>query len=116
MYKLVKKYYKFPLNQFGSYIFDSDNNMCLMHIVDIDVESRKRLIDVLNGIKDIKFNSENHTFSIKNGEIFSDGIKFMVVRGWGRLKYIKTDKPEEIQDEFGQWVVDTLNNYNSTLN
>jgi hypothetical protein len=40
----------------------------------------------------------------------------MIVRGWGRLQYIKTDRPEDIQDEFGQWVVDTLNNYNSKLN
>jgi hypothetical protein len=87
-----------------------------MFIVEVSEESKRRLVDVLNGVKDVKFNSENHTFSIKNGEIFSDDIKFMIVRGWGRLQYIKTDKPEDIQDEFGQWVVDTLNNYNSKLN
>jgi len=117
MYDLVKKYYKFPLSQFSSYILDANNNMCLMYIsCGIDKESKQRFLDVLNGIKGIVFNSEKHVFSIKNGDIFSDDNKFMIVRGWGRLQYIKTDKPEKIQDEFGQWVIDTLNNYNSTLN
>ena len=114
MYELVKKYYKFPLTQFSSYIFDADNNMCLMYISHgISQESEQRLLDVLNGVEGVVFNSEKHIFSIKNGKIFSDDIEFMIVRGWGRLQYIKTDKPEDIQDEFGQWVVDTLNNYNA---
>ena len=110
-YKLVKKYYKFPLTQFSSYIFDYDNNMCLMFTRGISEESKKRFVDVLNGIKDIKFNPDNRIFTIKGGEIYADKIKVIIVRGWGRLKYVKTDKPEKIQDEFGQWVVDTLNNY-----
>lgn len=114
MYELVEKYYKFPLQQFSSYIFDADNNMSLMYISNgISQESKQRLLNVLNGVEGVIFNSEKHIFSIKNGEIFSDDNKFMIVRGWGRLKYIKTDKPEKIQDEFGQWVVDTLNNYNA---
>ena len=114
MYELVKKYYKFPLEGFNSYIFDADDHMSLMYISNgISQESKQRLLDVLNGVEGVVFNSEKHKFSIKNGKIFSDDIEFMIVRGWGRLQYIKTDKPEDIQDEFGQWVVDTLNNYNA---
>ena len=114
MYELVQKYYKFPLQQFSSYIFDADNKMCSMYIINgINQESKQRLLDVLNGVKGVIFNSEGHIFSIKNGEIFSDDIKFMIIRGWGRLQYIKSDNPEKIQDEFGRWIVDTLNNYNA---
>ena len=113
MNKLVEKYYKFPLAQFSSYINDSDNNMCLMYTANVDKDSRSRFLSVLNGESGIVFNSKKETFSIVNGEIFFGDIKFMIVRGWGRLQYIKTDKPELIQYTFGQWVVDTLNNYKS---
>lgn len=113
MNKLVEKYYKFPLTQTSSYIFDSDNNMCAMYCTHgIDKESQKILLEILNGKKDIKFNSSKQLFSIKEGYIFYGEKKFMLIRGWGRLQYIKTDDPATIQDAFGQWIVDTLNNYN----
>ena len=109
--ELVKKYYKFPFAQYSSYIFDSEQNMCLMYTAKIDNESKSRFLSVLNGERGIVFNSNKKAFSILNGVILFGYLEFMIVRGWGRLQYIKTDDPELIQDTFGQWVVDTLNNY-----
>jgi len=110
---LVKKYYKFPLKADGyrRYVFDQDNNMCLM-FEGISDDSIDKMIKAFNG-KDIH-GTQNHVFTLKGGEIYSDkrpDRPCIIIRGWGRLQYIKDDNatPEVIQDTFGQYIVDVLN-------
>lgn len=112
MDEFLSKYYKMPFIDIDPYIYDSESHMCLMWIGNVDDASQKLLINILNGEKGVEFNSKNLLFSIKDGEIFYGERKIILVRGWGRLQYIKTDDPGLIQDTFGQWVVDKLNNYN----
>jgi len=84
-----------------------------MWIGRVDEKSKTVLIQILNGEKGLEFNFKNLLFSIKDGEIFYGDRKIILVKGWGRLQYIKTDDPGLIQDTFGEWVVNTLNNYNN---
>src|ERR1035437_1957727 len=114
MNEFLSKYYTLPFTNSDPYIYDTDYHMCLMYCTSkIPQEAQNRLLKVLNGEKDIDFNKSKQLSTIKAGEIFYGDRMILIVRGWGRLQYIKTDDPGLIQDICGQWVVDTLNNYNN---
>lgn len=104
--ELVKKYYRIPYKILGGYVWNIDNNVTLQapffNSTYLDLVTNR-----LNGI--YKPLIGEHNFTIKDGDIYDNDIKVLIVRGWGRLQYIKTDKPELIQDTFGQYVVDLLN-------
>lgn len=104
--ELVKKYYRIPYRVIGNYVWDIDNNVVLQapyfNSPYLDLINKR-----LNGIFVPLI--DDHNFTIKNEEIYDNANKVLVVRGWGRLQYIKTDEPELIQDTFGQYVVDLLN-------
>ena len=110
--ELVKKYYEFPFNYDGwCYVWDSAHHMCLMKVESgLTDNNIQKFVDILNGTYDKPFNINGYTFSIKDGKIFVDDKPFLIVRGWGRLQYVKDDNPAAIQDAFGQWVVDCLTN------
>lgn len=108
--ELVQNYYSSPFKYDGySYVWDDHNNMCLMTMSHNQTVHNFMgiLVDIMNG-KDFKIHPEK-TFSIKNGEVLLGDRVLFIVRGWGRLQYIKDENPELIQDTFGQWVVDLLN-------
>ena len=111
-----KKYYKFPLqvDDMGVYVRTTDYEMALMFIVGLEDDVIQTIVDKLNG----KCNKSSlPKWHIKNGtEVWFDDDRVMLIRGWGMLH--GTGKccynlPEEeaikIQDEFGKFVVDTLN-------
>ena len=107
--ELVSKYYSFPFKYDGySYIWDNDHNMCLMKVHGDD-NFINSLVDNLNGTQS-QLSKEKEEFIIKDGKISTNEKTVLIIRGWGRLQYITEDKPELIQDTFGQWIVDVLNN------
>ena len=61
---------------------------------------------IIQGEKAIEF-----PLQINNGYVSDkQGHHILDIRGWGFLQYADNDKGEELQDEIGQWVIDTLNN------
>jgi hypothetical protein len=112
-----KKYYKFPLkaDDMGVYVRTIDNEMALMFTIRLNNDIIQNIVDKLNGESDRKcIPAEWH---IKNGtEVWFDETKVMLIRGWGMLHGTGNgcyNLPEEeaikIQDEFGKYVIDTLN-------
>lgn len=85
----------------------------------IDGKSIHDIIAKLNGDDSIIL--ENYyNFSYNNGEIWAFSTKakkkkhIMLIRGWGRLTgtgglHLKVEDAAKIQDDFGQYIVETLN-------
>lgn len=85
----------------------------------IDSKSIHDIIAKLNGDDSIIL--ENYyNFSYKDGEIWAFSTKakkkkhIMLIRGWGHLTgtgglHLKDEDAAKIQDDFGQYIVETLN-------
>ena len=85
----------------------------------IDGKSIHDIIAKINGDDSIIL--ENYyNFSYSNGEIWAFNTKtkkkkhIMLIRGWGHLTgtcglHLKDDDAAKIQDDFGQYIVETLN-------
>lgn len=85
----------------------------------IDDKSIHDIIAKLNG--DSKVNVENYyNFTYKDGKIWAFSSKakkkkhIILIRGWGHLigtggLHLKAEDAAKIQDDFGQYIVDTLN-------
>lgn len=85
----------------------------------IDGKSIHDIIAKLNGDDNIIL--ENYyNFSYNNGEIWAFSTKakkkkhIMLIRGWGHLTgtgglHLKDEDAAKIQDDFGQYIVNTLN-------
>ena len=85
----------------------------------IDSKSIHDIIAKLNGDDSIIL--ENYyNFSYKDGEIWAFSTKakkkkhIMLIRGWGHLTgtgglHLKDEAAAKIQDDFGQYIVETLN-------
>ena len=111
-----KKYYKFPLHadDMGVYVRTIDEEMALMFTVSLNDEVIQNIVDKLNGKSNkstlVKWHIENGT------EVWFGDMKIMVIRGWGMLHGtgnscygLSEEEAIKIQDEFGKYVVDTLN-------
>lgn len=113
-----KKYYKFPLHvdDMGVFIKTIDNEMALMFTIGLNDDTIQNIIDKLNGEsnKSVAY----PLWHIKKGiEIWYDNTKVMLIRGWGMLHGngngcygLPEEEAVKIQDEFGKYVVDILNN------
>lgn len=68
----------------------------------------------IRGNKAISFPLVNNSGWIAD----ANGHHVLDIRGWGHFQYadLGDKKGAEIQDAFGQWVVDTLNKEAETLN
>ena len=80
-------------------------NVCIK-----DLESVRKLIDILNGDSDKKVMNQ---VSYKGGRIIIDGIPVFLIRGWGQLTgcgalNLPYTQAKEIQDDFGKWIVKRL--------
>lgn len=102
--------YKPPFKIGGGKIFTSDSGMALDFLRNVREDSKKRIVDILNGdsqdflTKDIAF---------LDGEILADNTPIMCVRGWGHLigiggLHLPENEAARIQDEFGEWVAKRL--------
>lgn len=112
-----KKYYKFPLHadNMGVYVRTFNDEMALMFTVRLGSELVKTIVAKLNG--DSQKSSLLPKWHIKNGtEVWFGDDKVMLIRGWGMLHAkgnggygLSEDEAVKIQDEFGKYVIDTLN-------
>lgn len=111
-----KKYYKFPLHadDMGVYVRTIDKQKALMFAFSLNDEVIQNIVDKLNG----KSNKSTLVkWHIKNGtEVWFGDMKIMIIRGWGMLcgtgnscYGLSEEEAIKIQDEFAQYVVDTLN-------
>lgn len=122
-----KKVYKLPLEKFvgtfkvlhanGHMAFDfltnygneDENVLCVVP------ESQTKIINILNGEDDQKVTKP---LKYENGYIFiqknDKWYKIIVLRGWGYLigaggLNLSAEEAAKIQDDFGNWIVNTLN-------
>lgn len=108
---LVTKHYTLPFrtDQDGVFIWDFMNYACLQctgysynHMPLIN-----RLVKILNG-EPVEL-PEDLKFTFEDGDILANRQSVIIIRGWGRLQQIKEDDPATVQDTFGQYVTDLLN-------
>lgn len=96
----------------GSYIYDCDNQMCLMagDCGNYPEEMLSRICEILNGTNPV---TGNPSVNADGPNIYLEGDLLLVVRGWGYLTgsgCLNLDEKEaiKIQDEFAQHVVNCL--------
>lgn len=115
-----EKYYKFPLKMRNSVQAKTSDNHSAIDFLVSDDEFKESVLNVLNNSSDLpgKYKSE---YKYDCCEIYKDGRKVMRVRGWGYLTGISalnlpTKEAIKIQDEFGEYIVNKLNNCNYVSN
>lgn len=104
--------FKGPYTTDGSYIYDCNNQTCLMagNCENYPDEMLTRICEILNHAKPTK---GNPGVSAKDGNIYLNGDLILVVRGWGYLTgcgglNLGEAQAIKIQDEFAQHVVNCL--------
>lgn len=104
--------FKEPYTTDGVYIYDSNNQMCLMagDCANYPEEMLARICEILNGTKPTK---GNPGVAFEGPEIYLNGDLILVVRGWGYLTgtgglHLGAEEAERIQGEFAQFVVNCL--------
>lgn len=122
-----KKVYKLPLSKYRGTdkVFHANGHMAFdflrrykgddEDIVHVAEESQNKIISILNGDNDQKI---EHPLKYEDGYISickeDKWFKIMLIRGWGYLigtggLNLSADKAAKIQDDFGNWIVKTLN-------
>lgn len=117
-----KDYYKFPLRKEEDYgsVYTSDDSLAFEfpYLEDsaffILTDNDQQLItNVINGDGNLSHFYVGH-FEYINGNVLLDGKIFITIRGWGTLTGSSYNLPfniaAKIQDDFGQYVTDKLNN------
>lgn len=99
-----------------NYIFDSKGNVCLQVLATLQKAAEDWILNKLNGTEprkpkqgEFRVNEDDTT------EIFFNYTLIFIIRGWGRLTgtgglNLPEAEAVRLQDEFGAWVVKTLNN------
>ncbi|WP_290193474.1 hypothetical protein [Paramuribaculum intestinale] len=104
--------FKGPYSTDGIYIYDCNNQMCLMagDCENYPEQMLGRICEILNNTKPTK---GNPAVSVEDGHIYLNGDLILVVRGWGYLTgagclNLSNEEALKIQDEFAQHVVNCL--------
>lgn len=92
------------------YVKDSQNQV-VFNKCENNSELYDRILSKLNG-----FTDEKIKVTKQGNYIYLDGRRILLIRGWGRLTgagmsgfQLSSNEASNIQDEFGNWVVDILN-------
>ena len=108
-----KDLYKFPFRQakFGTWVYDDNSNFIFQFQFE-DENTRKQVIDILNGDFIPK---KKKNFVFKDGIISIDDKQFIMIRGWGNLTGIggynlDGEYAAKIQDTLGEYIIEKLNN------
>ena len=106
--------YKLPLRKSNyGMAFTADGNMafffCLCHP---NSKAYHTVVDALNSKKPLR--SDKGAWSYKDCFVYLGEEKAMRIRGWGHLTggcglCLPSNEAARIQDEFGQWIAETLN-------
>lgn len=110
--KTATEIFKGPYTTDGSYIYDSNDQMCLMvgDCENFPEEMLNRICEILNGTKPTK---GNPSVTVDGPHIYLNEDLILVVRGWGYLTgagclNLSEDEACRIQDDFAQHVVNCL--------
>ncbi len=106
-----KDYFKFPLKIVEDLVFTADGKRALDFARNLTNFQRRNILQILNG-EDQR--STDLELTYKDGEVMHKGEHFITIRGWGYLTGIgglnlHNDIAEDIQDEFGKYIVLKLN-------
>lgn len=108
-----KDLYKFPFRQdkYGTWVYDDNSNFIFQFQFE-DENTRKQVIDILNGDFIPK---KKKNFVFKDGIISIDDKQFIMIRGWGNLTGIggynlDGEYAAKIQDTLGEYIIEKLNN------
>ena len=117
-----KNYYKFPLKKERGYrnVYTVEHHLAFQfpyindtnHFVLSD-HDQEIVTKVINGDGKLSHFYAGH-FEYNKGNILLEGKVFIIVRGWGMLTGVGAyklpfDDAGEIQDEFGQYITEKLN-------
>jgi len=110
--KTYKDIYEFPLkNESSIYIRDNKGQVVAQFHQD-DLNFRKKLLDVVNSVPNaIK---STRTFYHEDGYIKTDGVKVILIRGWGNLTGVgshnlSAEEAANVQDTLAEFIVNKLN-------
>lgn len=110
--KKVTDIFKAPYTTDGVYVYDSNNQMCLMagDCANYPEEMMARICEILNGTQPTKGNSG---VGYEGPNIYLNGDLLLVVRGWGYLTgagglHLDAEEACQIQDDFAKHVVNCL--------
>lgn len=104
--------YKPPFHEvFNPWVSNEKGVHCFNFIAPMHDETRKRILDILNGESKqaVKCEVEYHG----DGKVSMKGIVIMRIRGWGHLTgcsalNLPPEEAAKIQDDFGEWIVKKL--------
>jgi hypothetical protein len=114
-----REVYQLPLFYYGDNNVWSNNGTAALTFFDKDCDYNdmnnfiNKIVNKLNGDSSIKFDK---TFTIRNNiHIHYNGIFSFSIIGWGKLigecgYNISLDEASEIQENFANWILNTLNN------
>jgi len=113
-----KKIYKLPFKcDDYNYVWTDNGTMALTFDIDYCEEYQRdvmlKVVNKLNGDSSIKFKNK---FELKDDiEFYYDNEFAFTIRGWGHLTSpgglnLSMDEAANIQDDFAQWILETLNN------
>jgi hypothetical protein len=121
---MYKDYFKLPLRfWFGqTKVFTNDDQIAFDFVpimiepnaYQMSLEDKQGIIDIING-NDKKMQND-FKFKYDSGTIFLNDKPFIWIRSWGRLTGtggglgLSGEKATQIQDSFGNYIVETLNN------
>lgn len=104
--------FKAPYTTDGAYIYDANNQMCLMSADcgNYPEDMMKRICEIINGSKPTQ---GNPSVSMDGPNIYLNGDILAVVRGCGYLTgtgglNLSPDEAAKIQDDFASFVVNCL--------
>ena len=113
-----KEVYKLPFKYDDyNYVWADNGTMTLTFDIDYCEEDKRdvilKVVNKLNGDSSIKFKNK---FELKDDiEFYYDNEFVFTIRGWGHLtspggRNLSMDEAANIQDDFAQWILKTLNN------
>jgi hypothetical protein len=114
-----REVYQLPLCYYGDNNVWSSNNIAALTFFDIDCDHNEmidlitKIVNKLNGDSNIKFDKR---FTIRNNiHIHYSNIFSFSIIGWGKLigvdgYNLSLDEASEIQENFANWILNTLNN------
>lgn len=110
------KIYKKPFYMHHTYVHDIDDRIIFQFDKTVPKEERKLIIDRMNASDKNTVEAPRHLdlkYDCKNAEIHDCGAPYIIIRGWGYLigmggLNLGPEKAKEIQDDFAQWIIETL--------
>ena len=121
-----KDVFTFPLELHHGKVMTADFHMAFDFIprflnpeaIQISDEDKQKIVDIING-EDRKI--AEHILTYENGDIKLNGKDFIMMRGWGYLTgtgglNLPGERAKELQDEFGNYVIEKLTRKNDTKN